>query len=103
MTYHEDFTLPAKLLEQIQEQGLDVLPELIQVIINVAMQALPMPLKFFGRLVMLAGAGLRGLDFLQLSPACLVSSPLVPRTIQRLPARTQSPHPGDILTIAVSF
>jgi hypothetical protein len=33
MTYREDFTLPAELLEQAQEQGLDVLPELIRVII----------------------------------------------------------------------
>ena len=39
MTYHEDFTLPAELLEQVQEQGLDVLPELIRVILNTAMQA----------------------------------------------------------------
>jgi len=39
MTYHEDFTLPAELLEQVQEQGFDVLPELIRVIINTAMQA----------------------------------------------------------------
>jgi putative transposase len=39
MTYREDFTLPAELLEQVQEQGLDVLPELIRVIINAAMQA----------------------------------------------------------------
>jgi transposase-like protein len=39
MTYHEDFTLPAELLEQVQEHGLDVLPELIRVIINTAMQA----------------------------------------------------------------
>ena len=39
MTYCEDFTLPAELLEQVQEQGLDVLPELIRVIINTAMQA----------------------------------------------------------------
>ena len=39
MTYREDFTLPAELLEQVQEQGLDVLPELIRVILNVAMQA----------------------------------------------------------------
>jgi len=30
MTYREDFTLPAELLEQVQEQGLDVLPELIR-------------------------------------------------------------------------
>jgi transposase-like protein len=39
MTYREDFTLPAKLLEQVQEQGLDVLPELLRVILNAAMQA----------------------------------------------------------------
>ena len=39
MTYREDFTLPAELLEQVQEQGLDVLPELIRVVINTAMQA----------------------------------------------------------------
>jgi len=39
MTYHKDFTLPAELLEQLQEQGLDVLPELIRVILNTAMQA----------------------------------------------------------------
>jgi len=39
MTYHEDFTLPTELLEQVQQQGLDVLPELIRVIINLAMQA----------------------------------------------------------------
>ena len=39
MTYREDFTLPAELLEQVQEQGFDVLPELMRVIINIAMQA----------------------------------------------------------------
>ena len=39
MTYGEDFTLPAELLEQVKEQGLDVLPELIRVILNTAMQA----------------------------------------------------------------
>jgi len=39
MTYREDFTLPAELLEQVQEQGLDVLPELMRVILNAAMQA----------------------------------------------------------------
>ena len=39
MTYREDFTLPAELLEQVKEQGLEVLPELIRVIINTAMQA----------------------------------------------------------------
>ena len=39
MTYREDFTLPAELLEQVQEQGLDVLPELIRTLINHAMLA----------------------------------------------------------------
>ena len=39
MTYREDFTLPAELLEQIQQQGLEVLPELIRVILNHAMLA----------------------------------------------------------------
>jgi transposase-like protein len=39
MTYREDFTLPAELLEQVSKQGFDILPELIQVIINAAMQA----------------------------------------------------------------
>ena len=39
MTYREDFTLPTELLEQVKEQGLDVLPELIRVILNMAMQA----------------------------------------------------------------
>jgi putative transposase len=39
MTYREDFTLPAELLEQVSKQGFDILPELIQVIINAAIQA----------------------------------------------------------------
>jgi len=39
MTYREDFTLPAELMERVSKQGLDILPELIQVIINAAMQA----------------------------------------------------------------
>ena len=39
MTYREDFTLPAELLELVNQQGFDILPELIQVIINAAMQA----------------------------------------------------------------
>jgi len=39
MTYQEDFTLPAELLEQVSKQGFDILPELIQVIINAAMRA----------------------------------------------------------------
>jgi transposase-like protein len=39
MTYREDFTLPAELLEQVKEQGLEILPELIRVILNTAMLA----------------------------------------------------------------
>lgn len=39
MTYREDFTLPAELMEQVQEQGLEVLPDLIRIVINAAMQA----------------------------------------------------------------
>jgi transposase-like protein len=39
MTYREEFTLPAEILEQVAEQGLDVLPELIRIVINAAMQA----------------------------------------------------------------
>ncbi|HSG45769.1 MAG TPA: IS256 family transposase [Anaerolineales bacterium] len=39
MTYQSDFTLPSELLEQIAAQGFDVLPELIRVVINAAMQA----------------------------------------------------------------
>ena len=39
MTYREDFTLPRELLEQVQEQGLEVLPELIRIVLNHAMQA----------------------------------------------------------------
>jgi len=39
MTYRENFTLPAELLTQVSQQGFDILPELIQVIINAAMQA----------------------------------------------------------------
>lgn len=39
MTYRQDFTLPAELMEQVTEQGLDVLPELIRIVINAAMQA----------------------------------------------------------------
>jgi len=27
MTYREDFTLPAELLEQVKQQGLDVFPK----------------------------------------------------------------------------
>ena len=39
MTYQSDFTLPSELLEQITSQGFEVLPELIRIVINAAMQA----------------------------------------------------------------
>ncbi len=39
MTYQQDCTLPADLLQQVSEQGLDILPELIRTILNAAMQA----------------------------------------------------------------
>jgi hypothetical protein len=38
MTYQTDCTLPDELLEQIADQGLDVLPKLIRTVINTAMQ-----------------------------------------------------------------
>ena len=39
MTYREDFTLPNELMERVSKQGLDILPELIQMVINAAMQS----------------------------------------------------------------
>jgi putative transposase len=39
MTYPDDFTVPGALIQQIQEQGLEGLPELIRLLINAAMQA----------------------------------------------------------------
>lgn len=39
MTYQEDFTLPADLLKEISEQGLDFIPELIRILVNAAMKA----------------------------------------------------------------
>lgn len=39
MTYRQDFTVPAEIMEQVAEQGLDILPELIRIVINAAMQA----------------------------------------------------------------
>jgi putative transposase len=39
MTYRKDFTLPAELMEQISQGGLEILPELIREILNAAMQA----------------------------------------------------------------
>jgi transposase-like protein len=38
MTYQGDFTLPTELLEQIARQGFEILPELIRIVINAAMQ-----------------------------------------------------------------
>jgi transposase-like protein len=38
MTYQHNSTLPTELLEQISSQGFDILPELIRVMINSAMQ-----------------------------------------------------------------
>ncbi len=39
MTYRQDFTVPAELMEQVAEQGLEIVPELIRIVINAAMQA----------------------------------------------------------------
>ena len=39
MTYIDDCTLPAELLEQVASQGFDALPDLIRIVINTAMQA----------------------------------------------------------------
>lgn len=39
MTYRNDFTLPAEFIEQVAEQGLEILPELIRIVLNAAMQA----------------------------------------------------------------
>ncbi len=39
MTYHKDFTLPTELLEQVTSDGLEYLPTLIEILINIAMQA----------------------------------------------------------------
>jgi hypothetical protein len=38
MTYQSDFTLPTELIEQIAVEGFDVLPDLIRIIVNAAMQ-----------------------------------------------------------------
>jgi putative transposase len=38
MTYQDNFTLPAELMEQIASEGFDFLPELIRILINAAMQ-----------------------------------------------------------------
>lgn len=39
MTYKADCTLPDEILKQVAEQGLEILPELIRIVINAAMQA----------------------------------------------------------------
>src|SRR5512147_1114481 len=39
MTYRQDFTVPAELMEQVAEQGLEIVPELIRIVLNAAMQA----------------------------------------------------------------
>jgi putative transposase len=39
MTYQGDFTLPAEIVEQVAEHGFDILPELIRIVFNSAMQA----------------------------------------------------------------
>ncbi len=39
MTYEGDFTLPVEIVEQVAEHGLDILPELIRIVFNSAMQA----------------------------------------------------------------
>lgn len=38
MTYPTDFTLPAEMMEQIATEGFDILPELIRIVVNTAMQ-----------------------------------------------------------------
>lgn len=39
MTYRDDFTLPAELLEQLSQQGFEYLPEMLRILVNAAMQA----------------------------------------------------------------
>jgi hypothetical protein len=39
MPYQEDYTLPAHWLERLTEDGLDALPEMGRIVINVAMLA----------------------------------------------------------------
>jgi putative transposase len=38
MTYHEDFTLPREITELVNDQGFDILPELLRLIFNTAME-----------------------------------------------------------------
>lgn len=39
MTYRNDFNLPGEILEQIATQSFDVIPELIRIVLNAAMEA----------------------------------------------------------------
>jgi transposase-like protein len=39
MTYGDDFTLPIESLEQLTEQGMDFMPELIRILLNLTMRA----------------------------------------------------------------
>ena len=39
MTHKSDCTLPTDILEQIAEQGFDIVPELMRIVLNTAMQA----------------------------------------------------------------
>lgn len=39
MTYQPDFTLPPALLEEVSQQGLEIVQELIRIVLNAAMQA----------------------------------------------------------------
>lgn len=38
MTYEEDYSIPAEILEQICKQGFDALPDLVRIMINAAMR-----------------------------------------------------------------
>ena len=37
MTYHEDFTLPREITELVNDNGFDILPELLRLVFNTAM------------------------------------------------------------------
>ena len=39
MTYNDDFTLPTEYIEQLVAQGMEFMPELIRILLNVAMRA----------------------------------------------------------------
>lgn len=39
MTYRGDFTLPKEVMQEIAERGLEILPTLIEIVLNAAMQA----------------------------------------------------------------